>query len=140
MASFQIGPRSKTLKTRVVIPEMGENGKQRYLAPIEMAFKRLSRNEFDAIFKPKPRDTGEQDYDINGDPIAPPDEDKIAVNVQELKQFVEGWDITGPDGKPWEFNDANLYTLLDSYPEANGAISTAYVSALFTGEAKRKNS
>lgn len=133
---FQIAQRSKTFKAPVRIPEIDENGRQKYHAPFKMEFLRLTRSEFDAVIA-SGKDA-EADTYFDDETVVSSEKDKLGELANMLMKFAIGWDL-GKDGKPLDFTKENVCLLMEVYPEANSAIINTYVAAIFNGGLQKKN-
>jgi hypothetical protein len=125
--AFVLKPKSEGFYYGIVLPVVNENGVSQ-ATKFEMLFKRVSRSRLNELQK-------QQEEMAESEVIV----DSLERDTDYVLDIAEGWRyVQGPDGEDLEFNRATVRLMLDNYPNAAGAIVSAFFEATLGG-AKRKN-
>jgi hypothetical protein len=111
MPKITLNP-APTFKAKALIPVPGDQA-----AELDFVFKHRGRLAFDEL---KAGNSNEDYQKLSA-------EDKLGADVNFILKLAESWSLEA------EFNFENVRTLLDNYPAAANAISSAYGEAIILG-------
>lgn len=125
--AFVLKPKSEGFYYGIILPVVNEQGASQ-ATKFEMKFKRVSRSRLNELQK-------QQEEMADSEIVV----DSLERDTDYVLDIAEGWRyVQGPDGEDLEFTRATVRLMLDNYPNAAGAIVSAFFEATLGG-GKRKN-
>jgi hypothetical protein len=125
--TFVLSPKSEGFYYAINLPLVNDQGASQSFK-FEMKFRRVSRSKLNELQRQQ-EEMAESEVVI----------DSLERDTDYVLDIAEGWRyVQDAAGEPVEFSRGNVRMLLDNYPNAAGAIVSAFFEATLGG-GKRKN-